>query len=282
MGGLHLSMNFLKAIGQHMADCGLSDMWVESGLMAIGSVTKALEGKAYGKAMRAHKLTFQALRRIFMPLLMEHVSENEGRSAEVLKGLQDKDPSSVLEVIRNACDESDIGESKNLQQHLKDFIKARSEMSDNFSFWWSYVEMVQILLNFTRSMRDGIWDLYLWSLSAMLPYLARYDHSNYHKSLTIYIAEMHMLPKAIEDAFRDGDFVVKNSNRRFNQVDADHAQEWLVGTCKEAGGITGITNDNNTLQRWALSFHWRSELRISRGKPWICLTCFIRMKHTKK
>ena len=48
---------------------------------------------------------------------------------------------------------------------------------------------------------------------------------------------------------------MKHNVKRFNQIDADHAQEWLVGTCKEADGITGIINDNSTLQRWALSFH---------------------------
>ena len=52
-----------------------------------------------------------------------------------------------------------------------------------------------------------------------------------------------------------------SSLRTARESSADHAQEWLVGTCKEAGGITGITNDNNTLQRWALSFHWRSDIQ---------------------
>lgn len=46
----------------------------------------------------------------------------------------------------------------------------------------------------------------------------------------------------------------------WNHVAADHAQEWLVGTSKDAGCIVGVTNKPSTLQRWALSFHWRTEI----------------------
>ncbi|KAG5869718.1 hypothetical protein JTB14_019674 [Gonioctena quinquepunctata] len=51
------------------------------------------------------------------------------------------------------------------------------------------------------------------------------------------------------------------SNHVFSQVDADHAQEWIVSPCKDvSGGIVGITEDVRTLPRGALSLHWRSEI----------------------
>ena len=61
-------MNFLKTIGQHM-----SELWIESGLLAEGSATKVREGKAYSKAMRVHKLTSQALWRILVPRLLTYI-----------------------------------------------------------------------------------------------------------------------------------------------------------------------------------------------------------------
>ena len=33
LGGFHTSLNFLKVIGQHMASCGLVDVWIESGIL---------------------------------------------------------------------------------------------------------------------------------------------------------------------------------------------------------------------------------------------------------
>lgn len=55
-------------------------------------------------------------------------------------------------------------------------------------------------------------------------------------------------------------FVVKRSERLFNQVSPDQSQEWLNGIGKKGGGIVGITKTTSALSRWALSFNLRSHL----------------------
>ena len=77
LGGLHISMNFLKAIGDHMSGSGLAEIWVESGLLGQGTTEKALSGRAYNKAMRAHKLTLQALWRLLIPGLLNFVEQSD-------------------------------------------------------------------------------------------------------------------------------------------------------------------------------------------------------------
>ena len=47
----------------------------ENGLLGPGAVELVLAGKAYNKAMRAHKLTLQALWRLLMPSLLSFVAE---------------------------------------------------------------------------------------------------------------------------------------------------------------------------------------------------------------
>ena len=71
--------------------------------------------------------------------------------------------------------------------------------------------MVQVLLLFTRSLRDGIWELYLSSFRSMLPYFMRYDHTNYGRWGAVYLASMHQLPPEVEKEFQEGNFVVKGS-----------------------------------------------------------------------
>ena len=44
---------------------------------------------------------------------------------------------------------------------------------------------------------DGIWDLYLYSFRKMLPYMFRYDHFNYARWGSVYLAEMNNLPPEI-------------------------------------------------------------------------------------
>ena len=85
----------------------------------------------------------------------------------------------------------------------------------------------------------------------MLPYFMRYDHHNYAKWVVIYLAEMHQVPAQVEEEFKRGNFVVKRSNAKFNQVSPDQAQEWLNGTGKKSGGIVGITKTPSALHRWA-------------------------------
>ena len=48
LGGLHISINFLKAIGDHMDGSGLADMWLESGLLGAGTVELVLAGIQQG------------------------------------------------------------------------------------------------------------------------------------------------------------------------------------------------------------------------------------------
>lgn len=47
--------------------------------------------------------------------------------------------------------------------------------------------------------------------------------------------------------FEAGNFVVKQSNAKYNQVDPDQSQEWLNATGKKGGGIVGITRTPTAL-----------------------------------
>ena len=61
MGAFHICCNFLGVISKRFADGGLSDILVESGTVALGSLTGVLSGHHYNRAVRAHKLMFESL-----------------------------------------------------------------------------------------------------------------------------------------------------------------------------------------------------------------------------
>ena len=120
--------------------------------------------------------------------------------------------------------------------------------------------MVRLLLMLTRSYRNGDWELHLEAFKQMVPYFMKYDHTHYSKWGPIYIAEMSNLPEPVLSEFMRGNFVVKRSDRRFNEVDADHAQEWLNKVGKTEGGIVGITKTRSALNRWALTYNLRTHI----------------------
>ena len=67
-----------------MGGAGLAEIWTESGLVGENSASKVLQGKAYSKAMRLHKLTYQALRHILLLRLLQYISEQDELVAEQL------------------------------------------------------------------------------------------------------------------------------------------------------------------------------------------------------
>jgi len=253
LGGLHISMNFLKAIADHMDGSGLAEVWVDSGLLGQGTVELVRAGKAYNKGMRAHKLTLQALWRIVAPTFLVFVAEMDKECHDQLSKMAvDANPEQIPEMITFLMQEQ-------FNKLMKDFVDSKSE-DVNFIFWWRYMDMVSILLQFTRAQREGLWDLHLHSFSQMLPYFRRYDHLNYARWGPVYLAEMHQLPDPVLEEFQKGNFVVKQSPQRFNQVDPDHAMEWVNGTGKKGGGIVGITKTTSALCRWTLSYNLRTHI----------------------
>ena len=62
-------------------------------------------------------------------------------------------------------------------------------------FWNSYLEMVEVLMNFVRATREGNWDLDLDCIKVMLPWFFAYDHTNYARYLPVYLAQMMLLPE---------------------------------------------------------------------------------------
>ena len=253
LGGLHVSMNFLKAIGDHVNGSGLADVWGEMGLLGPGAVELVLAGKAYNKAMRAHKLTLQALWRLLMPSLLAFVAEADADCHACISRMAADDDSQTIPELITFLDQDKF------RKLLADFVESRSDVV-NFSFWWQYMDMVAILLQYTRAQRDGIWELHLYSFSLMLPYFKRYDHLNYARWGPVYLVEMHQLPEPVLSEFKRGNFVVKISAHKFNQVDPDQAMEWINGTGKKGGGIVGITKTTSALCRWTLSFNLRSHI----------------------
>ena len=79
----------------------------------------------------------------------------------------------------------------------------------------------------TRAQRDGSWDLHLYYFKRMLPFLFRYDHVNYAIWVTVYLADMLVLPPEVLHEFQEGNVEVKRADRHFNQVSADRSTKWL-------------------------------------------------------
>ena len=60
LGTFHTICTLLSLIGQRFQDAGLKDLFIEAEVIAEGSVSSVLEGKSYNRAVRTHKLAYEA------------------------------------------------------------------------------------------------------------------------------------------------------------------------------------------------------------------------------
>ena len=65
----------------------------------------------------------------------------------------------------------------------------------------------------------------------------------------MYLAEVAVLSPEVILEFQEGNFVIKRTDRRFNQVSPVQSTKWLNATGMKSGDLVGITRIVTTLSR---------------------------------
>jgi len=164
---------------------------------------------------------------------------------------------------------SSILEIEHVQGLLTKFPKTPSS-NPNFRMWSTYMNMVNIMLDFIRAERDGNWTLLLEAFATMLPWLTIYDHINCDWWRHVYIVDIEMAAPEVYAEFRHGNLVVKIIKRRLNQIPADKATERINKTCKVHNGIIGITRHYcQTRDKYVLSHLGRTLTKFLKHKRYV-------------
>lgn len=261
LGGFHIIMNFMKAIGQHLDGSGLKNAWTESGVFGEITVGKMIDGSAYNKAVRGHKIAVEALWRLLWVKFETWCDENNKsippevrkHAMEVAKGFKGHDIDGTQKAFQALTNVN-----ATIFPIMEEF--ERELQMPQFQYWLNYMNMVSILLQFIRAEREGNWPLHLASFSRMLPWFALYNHTNYSRWGPVYLADMHQLPQEIHQLFLEGKFSVKKTRKRFCRVSVDQALEHVNKVAKISGGIIGISKRNAARDKWSLTYNEKSRL----------------------
>ena len=263
MGAFHICCNFLGLLGKRYGDAGLSDVLIECGVVAPGSLPAVLSGHHYNRAIRAHKALYEALLRLKWMEFVAWLKVQPGIDID-LKALS-------LQLQDNRCiitEESfwklvSLPAFSQLEVAFQEYTA--SERGPTATFWESYIELVSILLAFIRSTRSGNWALHKACLQRMLPWMFAYDHTNYSRYMTIYLWDMIQLHKEhpIADAeLNMGGFAVQRcAGHAFSQIPVDQTIEQTVNRdTKTPGGIIGFSQNKAATHRWLLTAHHRASV----------------------
>ena len=149
---------------------------------------------------------------------------------------------------------------------LQRFNEIGKTCSDTFAFWLEYCDMVTLLLDFLSAERDSDWNLHLETFQNMLNYDRAYDHYKYFLWGTIYIIDMLRLPEEhpeLYEMYCNGFHTVSRAQKQsqFNSVSTDMALEQSMNRdSKTKGGIIGVSNDVQAVEKWTLTSHLRADI----------------------
>ena len=120
------------------------------------------------------------------------------------------------------------------------------------------MEMVELLLAFVCSTREGDWKPYCGCLRKMLSWFFAYDCVNYARYMTIYWNQMHNLRTSHPNAYDElchGEFAVQQSpGSTFAQVPVDQVIEQSFNyDTKVKGGIVGFSMKPGAVHHWLVT-----------------------------
>ena len=150
-----------------MDSAGLDDLWTEAGVYAANTIQTMLDGKAYYCDVTGHQLTYEALWHLKWPMVKSWLAEH-GHEHEVVVEEFAHIVGQMLKKHNNAehraklCTAIDhLSDALRSEESLMEVFDQAHSDNPNFMMWSTYTSMVEILLDFIRAERDGIWILRL-------------------------------------------------------------------------------------------------------------------------
>ena len=228
-------------------------------------MTAIFEGRKYNRAIRFHKLAYEAFMRVawegFYPWLDSCYPNETNEIKTSLEAIGD-----FVEDI-NKANHDDILQQLPFQHLCDRFTEYLGHLRNTngplSSFWISYIDMVELMLHMIRSSREGDWILHLSSVWQMLPWCFAYDAVKYSRYMSVYYGDMMSLPQEHPDVFefmKFGGFSVQmGSSNPFGRIPVDQTVEETVNRDTEtAGGTKGFSLRPGAVQRYYMMAEFRS------------------------
>lgn len=248
MRAFHTAMMFLVILGKRFGDAGLSDMVVEVGIVAPGSLAAVTEGRQFNRAMRTHKIVMEAMQSLRIKAFYEWAEEHQSNLLPLAWAAMD-DVSSEIKP-GNFNDMLLSPEFTRVLALFDEFCKL--DLEKLAAFWDSYIELLCLLIRFTLAAREGN---YLASVREMLHWVFAYDRTNYAR-LSVYWCEMITLPQIRPESNALLDEHQRSSKSASAQVAVDQTiEETLNRDSKASSGIVSISLNQGAVHLWVLTAH---------------------------
>lgn len=229
LGGFHLLMSFMGAIGAIMACSGLKELLTT--IYAANSVDKILSGHAYSRAVRAHTLTNLALAH----LIFDEIQLTDEEKADVERMLKDTERSLIIHAKDNETVQTVSIKYKTALEKLEHDVPTSK-------LWVQYYRMTTLMKQFIQAERMGDWQLHLETIGKMLPFFHSAGQFFYAKTARLYLQDMCNLKERMvskEFALFTVLFTIRRSDKFWSGMWTDLTiEQVLMRSMKSQGGLT--------------------------------------------
>lgn len=247
LGGFHLQMSFLGAIGQAMSGSGLQEL-LET-IYAKNSVVHILDGHAFARAIRGHFLVDATLNVLLLKSMfnIDGVHDANGDATEPMQ-IEDADLQEIAILYENLMEGSVTAETASATAVLDRISERLQELKNSLShqrtalLWLQYMDMIDLLKRFIKAERTGNWCLHLKTIQEMLPYFASLGRNMYTKSARLYLQKMLHLEDEhpeVYHQFQEGLHVIRRTDRLWAGLSSDLViEQTVMKNMKSRGGLT--------------------------------------------
>ena len=266
LGAFHTICVLLSIIGKRFGPAGLRDVIIESGVIEEGSVEAVLNGKAYNRAVRFHKLMYEACMRLVWQSFVDWLKESNSDDVRNLDILQSK----LQDLIDSELNPIVFRDVLNSEQNTVIFLKLQQYMNtlrnDNgtmSAFWMSYIDLACLLLDFLRASRERNWNLHLSSVKELIPWCFAYGNTNYARYLPWYLIQMINLKTThpeLHDYLMDGGFSTQiGGENPFGCIPMDQTiEETINKDTQTPGGTRGFSMNKGAVAKHYITADYRA------------------------
>ena len=244
-GGLHICFAVEHALGKTLEGSGIDTCAIECGTYSAAALRGIHSGKAFKRALEYHLINALAIMMLKCELLPDDSTLKlnlKDKCCNLKEALNERDPS--MSSLFNEVKETYIS---SIQQKLN--VSTNGSLSQYFD---QYLDQLENLLQIISACRRGDWEGYLAALESAIKFFFAHDLFNYSRLMPHHIAQMNEVQinnPEVWGCLVSGDFVVNKSGIPFTSLFTDQALEQEIKNLKRFGGMVGITQNKDALDR---------------------------------
>lgn len=225
LGPFHIMMAYFKAIGKVIMDCGLTNVMVQSNLLASGSVSGFLEGKHFNRCKRLHPLMAVGLEILHFRSFLE--MNNTVVTDQIVDEITRLRASSISTLTIENEELNDLLNNYNIykQQTLN------GEFGKTPQFYLIYINLVHYYLTLSRCIRNGDFELFKFVLPKITNLFFMCNQQNYARWTVKYSDNLQKVAQSHPDLFeqfQNGFFSIQRTNKPFSKQPIDLVLEQTI------------------------------------------------------